>query len=115
MKYSFFVITFFLFLLAVSTFAQSETEKGVELYRSGNFTQAIDVLDTVVKADKKDRKAWTYLGASYFKEGNRKKAANAFKKAVSISLSEKERKEINDGLVIKSKLRVQYTDSARHN
>ncbi len=60
-----------LFLFSsVSTFAQSDTEKGIELYRNGNFSQAIVILDNAVNADKKDLKAWTYLGASHFKSGN---------------------------------------------
>lgn len=115
MKYSFCRFTFVFLFSAVSTFAQSETEKGIELYRNGNFSQAIVVLDGAVKTDKKDRKAWTYLGASYFKSGNRKETANAFEKAASISVPKESLDEIKDALVIKEKPRPSYTDAARQN
>ena len=115
MKYSFCFLAFVFLFSTVSIFAQSETEKGVELYRNGDFSQAIAVLDNVVKIDNKDRKAWTYLGASYFKTGNRKEATNAFKKAASISVPKELLSEVSDGLVIKSKPRAHYTDAARGN
>ncbi|MGI8467875.1 MAG: energy transducer TonB [Pyrinomonadaceae bacterium] len=115
MKHSLCFLIFIVLFSATAIFAQSETEKGIELYRSGDFSQAVVVLDNTVKVDKKDRKAWTYLGASYFKTGNRKEAANAFKKAASISVPKESLSEINDGLVIKTKPRAHYTDAAREN
>ena len=115
MQYSFCFLTFVYLLSAVFTFAQSETEKGVELYRSGNFSQAIVVLNNAVKTDKKDIKAWTYLGASYFKSGNRKETVKAFNAATSVSKPKDSFIDFNDGLIIKKKPRPSYTDAARQN
>lgn len=118
MKKSFCVIVALVFLSAVSIFAQSEPEKGVELYRSGDFDGAIAVLENVVKTDAKDRKAWVYLGASFAHQKKSNEALESFLKVDSIStkiLSDKELKDFDDGLKIISKPRANYTDLARSN
>lgn len=74
MKLSLHLLICLFFLSTISIFAQSETEKGIELYRNNNFDEAISVLEKVVKIDEKDRKAWTYLGASLFQKGDSEKA-----------------------------------------
>ena len=118
MKFSRCLFVCIIVFSVVSIFAQSETEKGVELYRNGDFDGAIVCLKKVVEIDKKDRKAWTYFGASLVKKEKNKEAMKAFRKANSISLknlSEEEAKAFNDGLNITSKPRASYTDSARMN
>lgn len=75
--------------LSITILAQSETKKGVELYRNGDYDSALAVLESVVQADKKDRKAWVYLGASFVKKGKDKEAGKAFRAAKSISNPEK--------------------------
>lgn len=55
-------------LLAVSVHAQKkELDKGVSLYREGNFAAAADVLEKVSIRGKSNRLKWAYLGASYLK------------------------------------------------
>lgn len=114
MKKSLRFLAFTLFL-SVSVFAQDETEKGVELYRNGKYDEAVSILKKSVEIDKKNRKAWTYLGASYFKLGNRKETANAFLKASDITIPKDSIVKFNDGLIFKEKPRPPYTDSARQN
>jgi TonB family protein len=116
MKKSLYLPILFTLLSALTVFAQSETEKGVELYRDGDFEGAIKVLENVVKTNGKDRKAWTYLGASFVNEKKNNEALNSFIKAEEISLknlSEKELIDYDDGLRIISKPRANYTDLAR--
>jgi tetratricopeptide (TPR) repeat protein len=108
-------LSFYFAILAASIFAQNETEKGVELYRNGDYDSAISVLENVVKMDGKDRKAWTYLGASFVKKEKKKEALESFKTASSISVSKEEVANISEGMKITSKPRCNYTDSARQN
>lgn len=112
------VVFCFIFLSVVSIFGQSEADKGVDSYRNGDFEQAISILENSVKSDSKDKKAWTYLGASYLKKGLKKEAAKAFLKASEIrhpKLSKEELVKFNEGLEIISKPRAAYTDGAREN
>jgi tetratricopeptide (TPR) repeat protein len=118
MKLSRYLLIGLIFLSALSVFAQSETEKGVELYRNGDFDGAISVLENVVKTDQKDRQAWLYLGLSFGKKRKDKDALKAFRKWESISEKPKDDKiksEPSDGLKILSKPRSIYTDLARKN
>lgn len=80
----FLILLSLVFLSTISIFAQNETEKGVELYRNGDYDGAISVLENVVKTDEKDRKVWIYLGASYVKKKKDQEAGKAFRTANSI-------------------------------
>lgn len=68
--------------------AQAETEKGIELYQTADFDNAIAILEKAVKLNDKDRKAWTYLGAGFLKKGKHKEAAKFFKSVSEKSPSE---------------------------
>lgn len=109
---------FLIFISTISIFAQTETEKGVELYQNGDYDQAITILENVVKANQKDRKAWLYLGLSFGKKRKDREALKAFRKWDSISEKPKDDKtksESTDGLKILSKPRSTYTALARQN
>lgn len=78
------LITFAILLMGTLTvFGQDDsvTESGIELYRAGNFQQAIEVLLGATEARKGDKLAWVYLGGSYLQIGNEKEAMRAFRKS----------------------------------
>ena len=73
-------------------------------------------MQKAVETDKKDRKAWTYLGASFANKKKSDESLDSFLKADAISqkgLSEKELTDFDDGLKVTSKPRANYTDLAR--
>lgn len=108
MKFSRYLFISIILFSAITIFAQSETEKGVELYRNGDFDGAIPVLQKVVETDKKDRKAWLHLGMSFGKKGKMKEASKAFQKWDSISVKPTDNKikiENEDGFKILTKPR----------
>lgn len=116
MKFSPYLAVCLIFFSTISIFAQSETEKGVELYRNGDFDGAITVLQNVVKTDTKDRQAWLYLGLSFGKQGNDNEALKSLHKWDTISEKPKnEKTNGNDGFKILSKPRSIYTELARQN
>jgi TonB family protein len=45
------------------------TAEGIKLYEEGNFSEAVKILDRVVKKTPADADAWYYLGLSYYKSG----------------------------------------------
>ena len=118
MKLSRLSVFCFLMLLTASVFAQTETEKGIERYRNGDYDGALAILENIVETDRKDRRAWLYLGLSFGKKKKDKEALKAFRKWDSISEKPKDDKmksESSDGFKILSKPRSTYTDLARQN
>ena len=72
-----------------STFARppsqvNEKERGIELYRKGAFSEAVEALKEAVKKQQKDSDAWYYLGLSLHRAGNIKDARKAFEKTISL-------------------------------
>src|SRR5262245_56165271 len=72
-----------------SVFAQEasqapEKERGIELYRKGNFSEAVEALKEAVKKQQKDSDAWYYLGLSLHRVGEIKDASKAFEKTISL-------------------------------
>ena len=117
MKTSFSLLACFVFLFTLTVFAQKESEKGIALYRSGDYAAAITALKTAVETNRKDYKAWTYLGAGYVRIQNYKSALEAFRESESASpkkFSDKELDELNEGFKITAKPRANYTDNARN-
>lgn len=117
MKKSVCSIIFLILLSTVSIYAQSETDKGIELYRSGDYDSAIVVLENVVKTDVNDRKAWLYLGAAYVKKGKDNEAFKAFRKwdSIKIKSTTDTKEDSNEGLKILTRPRVTSTEIARQN
>jgi Flp pilus assembly protein TadD len=70
-------------------FAQSEREKGIELYKKENYKEAINVLQKASKQKetKTDAEVWNYLGLAYLKNNDTKKAIKALEKAVNFNAS----------------------------
>jgi len=80
-----------LFLLAGSftAFSQEDLRQtGIRYYRDGQYDRSIEYLTKAVVADKNDRSAWTYLGASYLKKGNEKEARTALLKTRSREIAD---------------------------
>src|SRR5262245_20529512 len=72
-----------------SVFAQepsqaAEKERGIELYRKGNFSEAAETLKEAVKKQRKDSDAWYYLGLSLHRVGEIEAARKAFEKTISL-------------------------------
>ncbi len=79
------VLTVLLCILASSLFANgqnhSSTKSGIDLYRAGNFSDAVGVLQSAAASEKGDKFAWVYLGASHLKLGDTKNAGRAFRRS----------------------------------
>lgn len=75
------VLTFLIFAFSSFSFAQSDRDKGIEMFRQGNYAEATAVLETLFASGQVDHSTALYLGASYVKTGNDKKAMEAFSKA----------------------------------
>jgi tetratricopeptide (TPR) repeat protein len=70
-----------------AAFAQTDftdREKGIELYTSGKYQEAIETLQKAVETDKEDKQAWLYLGASFARQKDDKQADKALNKADEI-------------------------------
>lgn len=109
-------ITLFAVLLvsAGSVFAQqAEREKGIELYRQGEYEKATEALQSYVKTGETDRLAWIYLGGAYVKLKKDKEAGKAFRQANG--LKGENLPAYDKKLKILSKMRVNYTELARTN
>jgi len=112
-------ITLFCALLfsASAVFAQevSEREKGFEFYDKSEYQKAVETLQKVVEINKKDRKAWLYLGMSQLKSPGKSKPAKAFKAADKINDADAETDATKTKVKIISKPRASYTEAARQN
>lgn len=86
------IILLFCFCLLISCssiFAQQppqtdEKERGIELYRKGNFSEAVKALKEALKKQGSDSDAWYYLGLSLHRAGKIKDARKAFETTVSL-------------------------------
>ena len=89
MKYKIIQLPIVIFLFAVaSAFAQDEGRaEALKLYREGDNTGAILILERLIKQTPfdKDAEVWNTLGLSYFNSGAPKKARGALEKDVELS------------------------------
>lgn len=109
MKYLLFLI--FVVLSASSVFSQTSRGDGIDLYRSGDYERAVEILRAVTTADKDDEIAWIYLGASLLRSGKSKEAKKAFEKGIA---RPNDRLPGDDSPVtILKKPRASYTELAR--
>lgn len=67
------------------TFAQTEREQGIELFKQGKNQEAVAALERASRQTKTDAEVWNYLGLAYMKDEAYKKATKAFEKAASIN------------------------------
>lgn len=107
------LIAWLVLIFAGSAFAQTESEKGIELYLNGEYEKAVETLQKAVETDEKDRDAWLYLGMSFARLKKTGKAAKAFGKANKIDA--KELADNEKAVKIISKPHTAYTDMARMN
>ena len=73
------LIVFFLLTGFVSA-QQTDRDRGIDLYRVGDFTGAMTLLENAVTTDASDRAAWIFLGGVYVHTGEESKAVQAFAK-----------------------------------
>ena len=81
-------VALFITLLTNIIFAQQNNlEKGIELYKQGNNSAAISLLEKLSKQKetKNEPKVWNYLGLAYIEKGDLKKARKALEKANSLN------------------------------
>jgi tetratricopeptide (TPR) repeat protein len=64
-------------------FAQTDREKGIELFNKGDFQDAIDVLNQVVKSNENDVIAIYNLGLAYEKLNKPTEAINYYQRAIN--------------------------------
>lgn len=111
--YKFILVFVFVLLFASFTFAQTESNKGIELYEKGEYETAVEYLQKAVETDKKDRNSWLYLGMSFARLKKVGEAVSAFKKADEVPIKDSHGNE--KAVKITAKPRANYTDSARQN
>lgn len=104
----------FAFSLTHSICAQTEREKGVELYEKGDYPAAIEILQKATEADKKDGIAWRFLGMAYARTKNLKKARKALDEADDFKDKDSD-KFYDTPIKFISKPYPRYTDEARNN
>lgn len=102
-----------LFFLTTISLSQTEREKGIELYRQGEYAQAVEILQNVVKTEEDNRPAWLYLGASYVKLKKDADAVQAFHRTNVIY--KKNLTVYDKQLKVISRPRANYTRSAEKN
>lgn len=86
--YKFTSIFTFILLFVSFTFAQTERERGIQLYKKGDYSGAVKLLKQATKTDANDAQAWYFLGVSYLKDEKRKESEKALKKAVALDQSD---------------------------
>jgi hypothetical protein len=105
-----FLLTLTLLLCGISN-AQTETDNAITLYEQSKYQEAADILQQVVKTDKKDKVAWMFLGAALLRSRHESDASNAFRKG---ELKPKDQLVGYDKqLEITDKPRPHYTDEAK--
>jgi tetratricopeptide (TPR) repeat protein len=77
------ILLFVVSAALAQTEPKPETKSGIQLYREGKLTEAIEHLKRIVAADKKDYDAWLYLGAAYLQNDQDREALKAFRNSSS--------------------------------
>ncbi len=117
MQFSFYKILLafsFLLLLTTFSFAQIEREKGIELYESGDYKAAAEILQKAVETDETDGEAWRFLGMAFANTNDKKQARKAFEKAVDFHDKDLN-KNYDIPVEITSRSYPRYTETARRN
>jgi TonB family protein len=108
----------FVILFCSISFAQTEANKGIELFNKGDYKASIEELNRVVEKDAQNFEAFYYLGFSSMRLRKNKDAKKYFEKSLSINPDYFESdSSIKDAqitpLKILSRPKVSYSDSAR--
>lgn len=96
-------------------FGQGGAEaEGIALFRDGKYAESADALQNVVAAERTNKRAWLYLGASQLKLGHRSDAESAFLRSVFDAEDIKnERTHYDTPMKVTSMPRPPYTRDAR--
>ena len=79
------ILSFVVILLSVAfASAQTNTDKGIELYKKGDYKGAAKILKQTVNGNSSDAQAWYFLGLSYLKQDKKKESEKALEKAVAL-------------------------------
>ena len=112
MKYLLFtIIALFTFSFTIPAQETSDRDKGIGLYRQGEYEKAVEAFLSSVKTEENDRLAWLYLGASYVRLKKETEAIEAFRK--SSTVYGKNLPVYDKKLKIVSKSQPAYTNEAR--
>lgn len=104
---------FLLFLFSLTTPAQTERDKGIELYWQGDYQTAVETLQKLVTVKDKDQDLWLVIGMSFARLNKPKEARKAFDKADTYSNKQLAGNEKEAKIIAKP--RARYTDAARMN
>lgn len=76
-----------IFVFSLAAFAQTPTvrERGIELYKQKKYSEAVPVLQSIAKQNKKDAEIWNMLGVAYLNINDFKQSRKALANAVKIS------------------------------
>jgi len=65
--------------------AQTDRDRGLQLFKSGDFNAAVVSFKKATKADPKDFQSWCYLGLTYLKQGEVKDSIKALNSAMELN------------------------------
>lgn len=68
--------------------AQTDLDRGLQLYKSNDFKAALSAFKKATKTSPGDFQSWYYLGLTYLKQGEVKDSIKALKKAVQLGPNE---------------------------
>jgi Tfp pilus assembly protein PilF len=102
------------FLSAAVSFAQTERDKGIAFYESGDYRAAVTSLEKAVARNKNDNEAWLFLGMAYARTRESNKAVSAFERSRTVRSKDAD-KNYDVPLKIISKRPAGYTSEARSN
>ena len=103
------------FVFGAPVWAQeSDRDRGIALYRAGNYQEAAAALRKAIETDKQDGPAWRYLGAVLVNLGEKNEARKAFHQdSLNPKSFAEERKKYDPYLKVISKRSASYTSEAR--
>ena len=104
--------TFFVIAFSVVSFAQSDRDKGIGLFRQGSYAESVTTLEKVFSSEEADYATAIYLGASYVKTSNEKKAMDAFAKAQSLKKRKSTEGEYDKKIFLTHHPKPRFSDKA---
>ena len=112
---NFILLAMAMLLFAIPAAAQeNDRDRGIALYRAGNYTDAVAALRRAVEVDKRDGPAWRYLGAALVNLGDDEEALKAFSQGnLNPATFSAERQKYDPYLKVLNKRPAAYTAEAR--
>lgn len=94
-----------------STLAQTEREKGINLYLEGSYEKAVKALQKAIEKDAENREAHLFLGMALVKLKKEKEAVRIFRKVRKLKAVSPNDKEETVKIIFNPG--AKYTDAAR--